>query len=144
MSDRDPDPQEIGRIGPTPPVAEPGGSRLRRLVIDIGPLRRHRDYRLLFAGQSVSFLGSMVTFVAIPFQTYQLTGSTLAVGLLALAELGPILAMALLGGALADAYDRRRLVLLSEFGLALCAGALLANSLLGGAAGLGACSSWQR
>ena len=108
MSDQDPDPQEIGRIGPTPPVAEPGGSLLRRLVIDIGPLRRHRDYRLLFAGQSVSFLGSMVTFVAIPYQTFQLTGSTLAVGLLALAELGPILAMALLGGALADAYDRRR------------------------------------
>ena len=116
---------------PTPPVAEPGVGHLRRLVIDIGPLRRHRDYRLLFAGQSVSFLGSMVTFVAIPFQTYQLTGSTLAVGLLALAELGPILTMALLGGALADAYDRRRLVLLSELGLALCAGALLANSVVG-------------
>ena len=127
-----------------PPVAEPGGGRLRRLVIDVGPLRRHRDYRLLFAGQSVSFLGSMVTFVAIPFQTYQLTGSTLAVGLLALAELGPILTMALLGGALADAYDRRRLVLLSEFGLALCAGALLANSVVGDAAGLGACSSCRR
>ena len=130
MSEDDPDPQEPTRIGPLPPVAEPGGRRLRHVAIDIRPLRRHRDFRLLFAGQSVSFLGSMVTFVAIPFQVYELTGSTLAVGLLAAVELVPILAAALLGGALADGYDRRRLVILSEAGLMVCAGALLANALL--------------
>ena len=130
MSENDPDPQEPTRIGPLPPVQEPGGRRLRHVAIDIRPLRRHRDFRLLFAGQSVSFLGSMVTFVAIPFQVYELTGSTLAVGLLAAVELVPILAAALLGGALADAYDRRRLVILSEAGLMVCAGALLANALL--------------
>ena len=83
MSEDDPIPREPTRIGPLPPVAEPGGRRLRHVAIDIRPLRRHRDFRLLFAGQSVSFLGSMVTFVAIPFQVYELTGSTLAVGLLA-------------------------------------------------------------
>jgi len=131
VSGDDRDPQEATRIGPLPPVAEPGGGRLRGVAIDLRPLRRHRDFRLLFAGQSVSFLGSMVTFVAIPFQLYHLTGSTLAVGLLAAAELVPILAAALLGGALADAYDRRRLVLASEAGLMLCAGALLANALVG-------------
>ena len=131
MSEDNRDPQETTRIGPTPPVPEPGASRLRLLAIDIRPLRRHRDFRLLFAGQSISFLGSMVTFVAIPFQVYELTGSTLAVGLLAAAELVPILAAALLGGALADAYDRRRIVFLSEAGLMVCAAALLVNSLVG-------------
>jgi MFS family permease len=125
------EPNEAGRLGPEPPVLEGRPSLLRRVAVDVTPLRRHRDFRLLFAGQAVSFLGSMVTFVAIPFQVYDLTGSTLLVGLLALAELGPILAAALLGGALADAYDRRRLVQLSELALALCAGILLANSLAG-------------
>ena len=58
--------------------------------MDIGPLRRHRDYRFLFAGQALSFFGSMVTYVAVPYQVFQLTGSSLAVGLLSLAALGVI------------------------------------------------------
>jgi MFS family permease len=72
----------------------------------------------------------MVTFVAVPFQVFELTGSSLAVGLIALAELVPILFMAFVGGALADAVDRRRMVVLSEVGMMLSAGVLLANSLL--------------
>ena len=87
---------------------------LRAIAIDIGPLRRHRDFRLLFTGQAVSSPGSMITYVAIPFQVYELTGSTLAVGLLGIAELVPLLVTALLGGALADAHDRRRLVLIAD------------------------------
>ena len=78
---------------------------LRLATIDLRPLR-HRDFRLLFGGQLVSFLGSQLTFVAVPFQVYQLTRSSLAVGLLGLVELGPVLAFAFLGGALADARDR--------------------------------------
>ncbi len=66
--------REAERLGPAPPVPEPG--RVRSLVglatIDVGPLRRHRDFRLLFAGQGLSFFGSMITFVALPYQTYQL------------------------------------------------------------------------
>ena len=85
--------------------------------MDLRPLRRHRDYRLLFAAQFVSFLGSMVTYVALPYQMYQLTGSSLAVGLLGLAELVPLLVTAFVGGALADAVDRRRMVLVTEVGL---------------------------
>jgi MFS family permease len=98
--------------------------------MDIGPLRRHRDYRLLFAGQALSFFGAMVTYVALPFQLYQLTGSSLAVGLLSLAELGPLLVTAFVGGALADAVDRRRMLQLAELSLGLATAILFLNSLL--------------
>jgi MFS family permease len=103
---------------------------LRHAIIDIGPLRRHRDFRLLFLGQLSTFLGSMLTFVAIPYQVYALTGSSLAVGLLGLAELVPVLTLGLLGGALADVIDRRRLVLLSELALMAMSAALVWNSTL--------------
>src|SRR5262249_41321621 len=84
--------------------------------VDLRPLR-HRDYRFLYAAQFVSFLGSMITYVALPWQTYRLTHSTLAVGLLGLAELLPLLFTAFVGGALADSVDRRRMVIATEVGL---------------------------
>jgi MFS family permease len=128
---------EAERLGPAPPVpalATEDTGRLRRLLgmaaMDIGPLRRHRDYRMLFAGQALSFFGSMLTYVAIPYQLFQLTGSSLAVGLLSLAELIPLLFTAFLGGALADAVDRRRMLQLAELSAALAVAVLLANSLL--------------
>ncbi|MEO8290608.1 MAG: MFS transporter [Gaiellaceae bacterium] len=99
-------------------------------AMDVGPLRRHRDYRLLFAGQAFSFFGSMVTYVALPYQVYQLTGSSLAVGLLSLAELGPLLVTAFIGGALADAIDRRRMRQFAELALGIAVVVLLVNSLL--------------
>jgi MFS family permease len=125
--------REAERLAPAPPVPEPGRVRsfLQLATIDVGPLRRHRDFRLLFAGQGVSFFGSMITYVALPYQAYQLSGSSLVVGLLSLAELAPLLVTAFIGGALADAFDRRRLVQVAELGLALCAGVLVLNSLLG-------------
>jgi MFS family permease len=103
---------------------------LRAVAIDTGPLRRHREFRLLYIGQAVSFAGSMITYVAIPYQVYDLTGSTLVVGLLGVAELVPLLGTALLGGALADAHDRRRLVLLADTTLLVLALVLVANALL--------------
>jgi MFS family permease len=109
-------------------------SRLRRalraVAFDAGLLRRRRDYRLLVAGQFVSLAGSELTFVAVPFQTFQLTGSSLAVGLLGVAEFVPILVLALVGGALADAFDRRRLVAIAEGGAAIVAALLVVNALL--------------
>src|SRR5207342_2306685 len=97
---------EAERLGPGPPVPESGVRRLARLAtIDIGPLRRRRDFRLLWFGQATTFFGSMITYVAIPYQLYQLTGSTLLVGLLGLVELAPLLVTAFVGGALADAMD---------------------------------------
>jgi MFS family permease len=128
-----PDLRESERLGPAPPGPEPPRGRSFRdlATIDLGPLRRHREFRLLFIGQGFSFLGSTVSWVAVPYQAYQLTGSSLTVGLLAAAELPAILVTAFLGGALADAFDRRRLVQIAEFGLACGAAILLINSLLG-------------
>jgi MFS family permease len=112
------------------PTAARPPTGLRALALDPGPLRRSRDFRLLFLGQSVSFTGSMVTYVALPFQLYALTHSSLLVGLLGVAELGPLLVTALLGGAIADAFDRRRTVLTTEFAMVALTGSLLANALL--------------
>jgi MFS family permease len=129
--DRDARQAESERVGPGPPIA-PGGVRglLRLATIDTGPLRRRRDFRLLWIGQGVSFFGSMITYVAIPYQAYQLSGSSLVVGLLGLAELVPLLAAAFIGGALADAFDRRRLMQLTELSFAAASLVLVANALL--------------
>ncbi len=100
------------------------------MAIDVAPLKVSRDFRLLFFGQTVTFFGSMMTFVVLPWQMYQLTKSSLAVGLLGIAEFVPILLMAFVGGALADYVDRRRMVLLTELALAAGTGVLIFNSLL--------------
>lgn len=105
--------------------------RFVRLVSpDLGPLRRHRDFRLLFIGQLVSFFGNMITMVALPYQAYTITHSPLAVGLFGVVQLVPMLLLAFLGGALADAFDRRRLVQLTELSLASLSALLLVNALL--------------
>ena len=88
------------------------GARLRALRMDLGPFREHRDFRLLFAAGTVFYLGGMVSYVAVPYQIYQLTGSNFAVGALALVELLPLIVFGLYGGALADHVDRRRMLVL--------------------------------
>ena len=97
---------------------------LRRLfgaiAIDLTPLRASRDYRLLFTGQFVSAFGSAISYVVLPWQMYRLTHSTLLVGLLGLAEFFPMFILSFAGGALADAVDRRKLILIAEIGLAAC------------------------
>jgi MFS family permease len=103
---------------------------LSSIVLDVGVLRRRREFRLITISQFVSLLGSTATFVAIPFQVFEMTRSTLAVGLLGVADLLPILLLALVGGALADAFDRRRLVIAAEAGAAVAAGVLVLNSTL--------------
>jgi MFS family permease len=100
-----------------------------QLRIDVRPLRR-REVRLLWSARGVTFLGSMVTFVAVPFQMYDLTGSTAAVGMLGVVQLVAILGLALVGGALADAYGRRRLILLTEAALLLGSVGLAVNASL--------------
>ena len=97
---------------------------LRRFFLDLAPLRRDRDYRWLWSGQVVSGMGNQITRVALPFQVYVLTGSTLAIGALTLFQLIPILLFALGAGSLADAVDRRRLLLVTQTGLAACSLAL--------------------
>ncbi|MBA2494080.1 MAG: MFS transporter [Acidobacteria bacterium] len=100
------------------------------MLIDITPLKISRDYRLLFFGQLISFFGSMMSFVVVPVQMYQLTKSSLAVGLLGVAEFLPMLVLAFVGGALADAVDRRKMLRLTEIAQTIVTTILLINSLL--------------
>jgi MFS family permease len=86
--------------------------------VDLSPLRR-RDFRLLYLGQFVSFFGSMMSYVALPFVIYQATKSTILIGLLGVIQLVPSVIGGLFGGALADAVDRRRLIVWCEAGMAL-------------------------
>ncbi len=93
---------------PLPPELRELGvlARIRRHALDLSPMRQSKDFRLLFLGQSVSEFGSQLTFVALPFQIYAITGSTLAVGLIGLCELVPLLVLPIVGGAIADAVER--------------------------------------
>ncbi len=110
------------------PLHEPR-SFLRRLTVDTRPFR-HRDFRNLWLGQAISTIGAEIGVVAVPYQVYKLTGSTALVGLLGLASLVPLLVVPLVGGAIADALDRRTILLRTEVGMAVVAALLLANSLL--------------
>lgn len=87
-------------------------------LLDLSLLKKNRDYRLLYMGQFISFIGTMITGVALPYQIYHLTQSTVMVGLLSLAQLIPLLITALLGGVFADRYNRRALLIISELLLA--------------------------
>lgn len=99
-------------------------------MIDLSPLKNNRDFRYLYFGQFISFFGTMMSLVAMPFQVYQITNSTLAVGLLGIVELVPLLLTAFIGGALADAVDRRKLLLRAESGMAVGCLLLMSNALL--------------
>jgi MFS family permease len=100
------------------------------ILADLGLLRRRRDLRLLISGYAVSLLGGGFTQVALFVQVYDLTDSSLAVGLLGAAEFVPIIVLALVGGAFADAFDRRRLIFGSEVVSVFMSLALLVNALL--------------
>lgn len=106
-------------------------ARLRGAAIDLTPLRVSPPFRRLLAGDAVSVIGTQVTTVAVPIQVYELTGSAAAVGLVGLAGLVPLVVFGLYGGAIADAFDRRRLVLLSTSGQLLIALVLVGQALAG-------------
>ena len=101
---------------------------MSRFVVDITPLRKYRHFRRLWAGQVVSGMGSQLTLVAVSFQAYSLTHSTLVVGLLGPAQLVPLLAGALWGGTLADAIDRKRVLILTQIAMATAIGGLVVNA----------------
>ncbi|MBS0445156.1 MAG: MFS transporter [Proteobacteria bacterium] len=100
------------------------------MFLDIGPLRRNAAFRDLFASQFISALGTMVSYVAVPWQVYELTHSNAQVGLLGLVQLAPVVVCGLLGGAVADRIDRKRLLIASEALMALCLVGLLINATL--------------
>jgi MFS family permease len=116
--------------GETPEAAEPGAPLWRRIAADTTPLRESADYRRWWFGYSVSFTGTQLTQFAIPFQVYKLTHSSLAVGLVGLVVLVPLVTMGLLGGAIADAMDRRKLTLVTSTALFALAAVLTVQAVL--------------
>lgn len=98
--------------------------------IDLSPLKKNRDFRYLYFGQFISFFGTMMSMVALPYQIYQQTHSTFAVGLLGVAQFIPLLLTAFIGGALADVMDRRKLLIRAEWGMALGCLLLVGNAVL--------------
>jgi MFS family permease len=102
--------------------------RASRLVLDLTPLRRSPPFRRLWLAQGVSFIGTEIAEVALAYQMYQLTGSTLAVGLISLTHLVPLLTLTVIGGALADAFDRRRVMLVQQTGMLVGSLGLAANA----------------
>jgi MFS family permease len=105
--------------------------RLRALVIDLSPLRESRDFRLLWTGQAISNLGRQITVVAVPFQLYLITHSTLAVGALGLVQVVPYIAVSLVSGTVADRVDRRVLLLWAQLGMTGASTMLLVAAISG-------------
>ncbi len=108
----------------------------RRLLVDLTPLSASPDFRRLFVAQTVSMVGSQLAVIGVAFQVYALTGSSLQVGAVSLGQLGPFVAGALAGGALADAVDRRRLLSLASLSLTACSGGMAVNASAGAHASL--------
>jgi MFS family permease len=100
----------------------------RHILLDLTPLRGSRDYRALISGLGVSVLGNQLTIVAVPFQVYAITRSSLMVGLVSLTQLFPLIIGSLLGGSLVDAVDRRKLLLVVEAICAACSAGLALNA----------------
>ena len=98
--------------------------RARALALDVTPLRESVPYRALWLGQLLSQIGTQMRFVAVPYQVFRITGSTVAVGLLGLVEVVPLIVFSLAGGALADSTDRKRLTAWVQIGLMAASGAL--------------------
>ncbi|HEY3841738.1 MAG TPA: MFS transporter [Acidimicrobiales bacterium] len=99
-----------------------------KILVDTAPLRDSRDFRLLFIGQLISMLGSQLTVVAIPYQVYRLTHSTLQVGAISLAQLLPFIAGALLAGPMGDSHDKRRIMLSTAAAMGVTSTILAVNA----------------
>ncbi|MEH3034771.1 MAG: MFS transporter, partial [Aeromicrobium erythreum] len=105
-------------------------SRLAAVLTDVRPLRESAAYRRLWIGQAISGFGQQMSVVAVAYEVYRITGSSFAVGLVGLAGLLPLVLGGLYGGALVDAFDRRRVALVSALGLWACSMALVVHSAL--------------
>jgi MFS family permease len=129
--DEQPPPSELLPPTAPPELREPGFlSRIRRHAIDLTPLRISKDLRRLVTGQAISEFGTQITGVAIPVQVYEITRSPLAVGLLSLFEAVPLLVLPIVGGAIADAVERRKLLIWAHIGMATLSIVLAANAAL--------------
>jgi MFS family permease len=112
-------------------VLKRAGRAIRHLAVDISPLRESRDFRLMWSGELVSLVGRQVTVVAVPFSMFELTHSSVAVGLIGVVQLVPYIALSLVGGIIADAVDRRRLLVVTQAMLAVGSAVLAAAAFFG-------------
>ncbi len=99
-----------------------------RILVDTTPLRESRDFRLLFTGQLISIIGTQLTVVAIPYQVYSMTHSSLQVGAISLAQLIPFLAGALSAGPIGDAVDKRPIMIWTAAAMILTSAAMAVNA----------------
>ncbi len=104
---------------------------LRRVALDVTAVRASRDFRLLMGGESVSNLGTQAVLVALPYQIFILSHSATLVGLLGAFELGPMIVVSLVGGALIDRRDRRPVLAVAQIAMIVVTGALFAAALAG-------------
>src|SRR5579862_3690927 len=135
-------------LTPEPGITEPGSTRtdapsaergrlpiagraFRTLAVDARSLRESKPFRRLWVGQLISLVGRQITLVAVPFQVYSLTRSALDVGLLGIVQAVPLICGSLAGGAIADRFDRRRVLIVTQLGLATCSGLLAAGAFVG-------------
>ncbi|MFA6468872.1 MAG: MFS transporter [Bacteroidota bacterium] len=105
-------------------------SFFKNITIDITPLRRNRDFRLLYIGQFISFLGSSITAVALSYQIYTLTKSTAFVGILGLFQLLPLSISGFIGGSFADRFDRKKIIIISEILLTVTSLSLVVTAMM--------------
>ncbi|MFJ6940860.1 MFS transporter [Streptomyces sp. NPDC101132] len=103
----------------------------RRILADLTPLRSSADYRRLWLGNTVSWMGQAMTALAVSLQVYEITRSSFSVGLVGLFSLVPLVAFGLYGGAIADTVDRRKLGLYSALGAAVLSVALAGAAFAG-------------
>ena len=101
---------------------------MARLAMDLSPLKKYRDFRLIFTAGLFSYFGSMITFVALPFQVKELTNSFWAVGLIGMVEIIPLTIFGLYGGVLADHVDRKKMIWFTEFGTLIATLVLFLNA----------------
>lgn len=104
--------------------------RLRSLTVDTTPLRESPEYRRLYFGDAVSTIGTQMTAVAVPSQVYLMTESSFLVGLTSIAALVPLIVFGLIGGSIADAMDRRKLLLITSSLLAVVSALFWVQALL--------------
>jgi MFS family permease len=116
----------------TEPARRPVASRVfRTLAVDARSLRESQPFRRLWVGQLISLVGRQITLVAVPFQVYSLTRSALYVGLLGIVQAVPLICGSLGGGAIADRFDRRRVLIVTQLCLATCSGLLALGAFIG-------------
>ena len=128
----EPVPADAGVPTGEPIGTPPAAPKRRRFAIDTSPLRE-KAFRRLWTGQTITVVGTQMTLVVVPYQVFQVTGSSLAVGLTSIVALVPLVVFGLLGGAIADTVDRRVLMLVTSGGTAVASTLLFVQSLLPGA-----------